>query len=224
MLSSNDLDLLCSTLTFWDDLTEPQKQMIPQMTSIKTYKKGTHILNTETECVGVIVVKTGALRTYIMSEEGKDITLYRLHPKDTCILSASCLLRNITFDVAIDAEEDSEIFLLNASTFSKLMDENIYVENFSYRITIDKFSEVMWTMEQILFMKFDQRLSIFLLDESVKTHSDTILLTHAQIAKYIGSAREVVSRMLKYFEEEGAVRLFRGGIELIDKSKLKKYL
>jgi CRP/FNR family transcriptional regulator len=105
--------------------------------------------------------------------------------------------------------------------FQKLMSSNVYVENFSYRSTIDRFSDVMWTMEQILFMSFDQRLSVFLLDESVKTQSDTIKLTHAQIAKYMGSAREVVSRMLKRFEADGLVQLTRGGIVLLDKKRLR---
>ena len=87
---------------------------------------------------------------------------------------------------------------------------------------IGRFSEVMWVMQQILFMSFDRRLAIFLLDESSKLGSDTIKLTHEQIAKYMGSAREVVSRMMKYFVTEGIVESSRqNGIKIIDKKRLR---
>jgi len=150
------------------------------------------------------------LRTYILSEDGRDITLYRLGPDEICILSASCILENITFDVHIDAEKDCEVLLVKSSVFQQICNENIYAENFSYKSMIDRFSDVMWAMQQILFMSFDKRLTIFLLDEVARTGSNTIVMTHEQIAKYVGSAREVVSRMLKYFENEGYVNLSRG--------------
>ena len=79
----------------------------------------------------------------------------------------------------------------------------------------------MWVMQQILFMSMDKRLAVFLLDETAKNGTDTVKLTHEQIAKYMGSAREVVSRMLKYFAAEGLVSVSRGGIRLIDKSRLR---
>ncbi|MBE5960150.1 MAG: Crp/Fnr family transcriptional regulator [Lachnospiraceae bacterium] len=222
MLTRQDTEYLWESLTFLEHLTKEEQELILTHTTKKKIKKGTSIYNGNTECVGVILIKSGVLRTFMMSEEGKDITLYRLRQNDICILSASCLLKNITFDVFINAETDSELYIIPAPIFSKLMEHNIYVENFSYRLTIDKFSDVMWTMEQILFMSFDKRLAVFLLDESNATHSDTLNLTHSQIATYIGSAREVVSRMLKYFEEEGIVTLTRGGITLIDKPHLKR--
>jgi CRP/FNR family transcriptional regulator len=143
---------------------------------------------------------------------------------ESCVLSASCILNNITFDVIINAETETEIFLLNVGTFSKLNNENIYVENFSYKNAVDRFSDVMWAMEQILFMSFDKRLATFLIDETAKTKTTDINLTHDQIAKYLGSAREVVSRMLKNFEAQGILKLSRGLIQIIDKDKLKKIL
>ncbi|MEG1296416.1 MAG: helix-turn-helix domain-containing protein, partial [Niameybacter sp.] len=121
-----------------------------------------------------------------------------------------------------DVEEDAEVLLLHTSYFAKLMQENIYVENFANKIAVERFSDVMWVMEQMLFFSFDERLALFLLDESSKTSSTTLKLTHEQIAKYMGSAREVVSRMLKYFEQEGLVSLSRGGVTLQDKTKLRK--
>ncbi len=78
----------------------------------------------------------------------------------------------------------------------------------------------MWAMQQILFMSFDKRLAIFLIDELAKTGGDTVRLTHEQIAKYMGSAREVVTRMLKYFANEGIVTLSRGAVTVTDREKL----
>lgn len=133
------------------------------------------------------------------------------------MLSASCILQNITFDVCVEAEEDTEALLIPSAQYQKLIKQNIYAENFTYSLVIDRFSNVMWAMEQLLFMRFDKRLAIFLLDELSKTGNPRINLTHEQIAKYMGSAREVVSRMLKYFAKEGMIEMSRGGIRILDK-------
>lgn len=208
-------------LPFWKHLTEQQKNDLLSCTTLRTVPAQTTLYSGASECVGIAVVKTGSLRVYITSLEGKEITLFRLYPNEICVLSASCLLDSITFDVSIQADAASEIYVIPSAFYKKLMEENIYVENCTYKLTIEKFSDVMWTMEQILFMGLDQRLAIFLLDESAKTHSHPISLTHAQIAGYIGSAREAVSRMLKYFESEGILKLSRGSIEITGLDKLK---
>ncbi len=206
---------------FWDKLTDAQKALLCRHTSDAVYKKGQNIHGKGGECTGAILVKRGLLRTYLLSEEGREITLYRLGPGDICMLSASCVLSNITFDVFVDAEEDSETLLINPSTFSTLSDQNIYVENFALNIASARFSDVMWAMQQILFMSFDKRLAVFLIDEVSRTGGDTVNLTQEQIAKYMGSAREVVSRMLKYFSSENLVEVHRGGIKLLNKTKLR---
>lgn len=213
---------LLTKLPFYKHLNTSEKAMLVSSASYVTYPKNSLVYNNSIECLGVVLLESGCLRTHMLSEQGRDITLYRLYSGDICILSASCLLKNITFDVSIEAESDSNAYVLNAPAFSKLMENNLYVENFSYKLTIDKFSDVMWTMEQILFMSFDQRLAVFLLDEAAKTNTTTLALTHAQIAKYMGSAREVVSRMLKHFEADGLIAQSRGGITLLDKSGLRK--
>jgi CRP/FNR family transcriptional regulator len=224
MLKEADQPFIETVLTFWDHLNPHQKTMLLENAMPVKYKRGENIHRGENDCVGVLLIKSGELRTYILSEDGRDITLYRLGPDEICILSASCILENITFDVHIDAEKDSEVILINSAVFQQICNENIYAENFSYKSMIDRFSDVMWAMQQILFMSFDKRLTIFLLDEVARTGSNTIVMTHEQIAKYVGSAREVVSRMLKYFENEGYVNLSRGKIEVIDKVQLKEII
>ena len=221
MVNQKDVAFIKSVFTFWDKLTPQQKSLILGNIVTVNYKAGENIHSGENDCVGVLLLQSGELRTYILSEEGREITLYRSGPNDICILSASCILQNITFDVHIDAECNSNVLLLNSTIFQEICNQNIYAENFSYKITIDSFSDVMWAMQQILFMSFDKRLAIFLLDEISRNNSESIHLTHEQIAKYVGSAREVVSRMLKYFEKEGFVALSRGEVNVIDKIRLK---
>lgn len=222
MLSNHDLQYIPQALTFWDKLTDTQKNLLINNITPVHYDKGTRIHSGENDCIGVILIKKGELRIYILSDEGKEITLYRLHDGEICVLSASCILDNITFDVHVDAEVDSEVLLIDSALYQQLCRQNIFAENFTDKLVIDSFSDVMWAMEQILFMSFDKRLAIFLFDEINRNQTDTVELTHEQIAKYIGSAREVVSRMLKYFAQEGIVELSRKGVRVIDKKKLKE--
>lgn len=206
---------------FWDELSEADREYICQNSFSVTYPKGTNI-HSGSDCSGVILVRSGSLRLYIMSEDGKDITLYRLHKGDLCMLSASCVLRSITFDVFVDAEEDSECDVIGGAVFAEISERNPNIKIFALETAVARFSDVMWVMQQILFMSMDKRLAIFLSDESARTGSDTVTLTHEQIARYIGSAREVVSRMLKYFASEGIVESSRKGIRILDKKRLRK--
>lgn len=224
MLKKEDLTYIKEHLTFWSKLSDVEKQLLENNIATIKYNKGENLHGAGKECLGLVLIKTGELRVYILSEEGRDVTLYRLTEGDSCVLSASCILNNITFDVLIDAEKDTEVLILNVGTFSKLSQENIYVENYVYKNTVDRFSDVMWAMEQILFTSFDRRLASFLYDEMIKIKSNKIKLTHEQIAKYVGSAREVVSRMLKSFESQGILKLSRGTIEIVDKDKLRKLI
>ncbi len=224
MLNQEDRNFLSSAFDFWSMLSPQEQELLNQNTATIFHNQGENIHSGSNDCVGVILVKSGVLRSYILSAEGKEITLYRLYPGDICVLAASCLIKNITFDVHIDAEVASEILLINSANYNQLVQKNIYMENFTLRLVIDRFSDVMWAMEQILFMSFDQRLAIFLLDEASKSGSLEIHLTHEQIAKYMGSAREVVTRMLKYFVAEGSVSLSRGAVTILDKKKLQSLL
>ena len=193
---------------FWEEISENDRDYICRHSVALTYPKGANI-HDGTECSGVILVRSGSLRLYMMSDEGKDITLYRLHKGDMCMLSASCVLQTITFDVFVDAEEDSECYVISGPAFSAVSEHNPNIKIFSLETAVSRFSDVMWVMQQILFMSMDRRLAIFLSDEAARTGRDTISLTHEQIAKYMGSAREVVSRMLKYFANEGIVEVSR---------------
>jgi CRP/FNR family transcriptional regulator len=215
------VDLFERTFPFWNQLHEQEQQHLLQSSCQMSFKKATNV-HDGNECTGMILIKSGMLRVYLLSEEGKEITLYRLFAGDMCVLSASCVLNTITFDVFIDAEEDSECVIVGGCAYEQLCAQNPDAKIFALESAISRFSDVMWIMQQILFMSMDKRLAIFLLDEVAKTGSDTIRLTHEQIAKYMGSAREVVTRILKYFVSEGILSASRSeGIRILDKSKLR---
>lgn len=214
-------ETLSRAFPFWNDLDDKAKQTMCQQSAFFSYPKGAAIHDGQ-ECTGVILVKSGCLRVYLLSETGKEVTLYRLNPGDICMLSASCVLQSITFDVFVDAEEDSECLIIASSAFSAVAENYPAVKIFALETAVSRFSDVMWVMQQILFMNFDRRLAIFLLDEMARTGDDTLHLTHEQIARNMGSAREVVSRMLKYFSSEGMTEVSRKGIKILNKQALRQ--
>ncbi len=206
---------------FWNEVSDDDKEYICRNSSSVIFNAGTNI-HDSTSCSGVIYIRTGFLRVYIMSDDGKDITLYRLHSGDICMLSASCVLKNITFDVFVDAEEDSECFVISGPAFADVSEKYASIKIFALETAVSRFSDAMWVMEQIHFMSMDKRLAIFLYEEITRIDTDIVRLTHALIAKYMGSAREVVTRMLKYFANEGIVELSRKGVKILDKERLKE--
>ena len=213
---------LACAFPFWNDLTADEQEMLCQYTRPVRYEKGARVHSPVENCVGILLLRTGQVRAYLLSEDGRDVTLYRLFPGEVCILSASCVMDSVNVDLYIDAEEDTEALCISAGIFRRLMQQNVYVRCYAYQLTAERFSDTMWTMQQILFMSADRRLAIFLTDELAKTGGDEVRMTHDQMAKYMGSAREVVSRMLKYFAQEGWVRLYRGSVQVLDKPKLQQ--
>lgn len=145
---------------FWDEVSEEDREFLCRSSLALTYPKGT-TLHDGSECSGVFLVRSGCLRVYMMSEEGKDITLYRLHGGDMCMLSASCVLQSITFDVFVDAEENSECYVISGPAFAAVSERNHKIRIFALETAVSRFSDVMWVMQQILFMSVDKRLAIF---------------------------------------------------------------
>ena len=221
-MTEKSIKELCSDVfPFWDTISDEQKTNLLRSTQKISFERGTNI-HDGGECTGIILVKSGSLRVYMLSEDGKEVTLYSLFAGDISILSASCVLNSITFDVFVDAEEDSECVIVGGCAFAELCENSHEAQVFALESALACFSDVMWVMQQILFMSLDKRLAIFLLDELAQQGGDTVRLTHEQIAKYMGSAREVVSRMVKYFATEGIVESSRGGIRVLDKPKLRR--
>ncbi|MBQ8768465.1 MAG: Crp/Fnr family transcriptional regulator [Oscillospiraceae bacterium] len=208
-------------LPIWDKLTKDQQERIAQVIEYRRVEKGTHIHDSSADCLGLVIVKSGQMRAYILSEDGREITIGRLFEYDVSLLSASCVMPDLQFNVMIEAEKDSEFWSIPACLFKNLMEESLAVSNYSRNLLSSNFSDLMWLMEQIMWKSFDKRLSSFLLEEMQLEGAPLLKITHEKIAAHMGTAREVVTRMLRYFQNEGMVRLTRGSIEIIAKEKLE---
>ena len=206
----------------WDKLTADQQQRIKSVSLLQKVKSGTVLHDGSPECLGMLLVRSGQLRAYILSEEGREVTICRFFEMDICLFSASCVMPNMQFDIFIEAEKDTEVWVIPACLYQNLMDESLAVSNYSHNLITSHFSDVMWLMEQIMWKSFDKRLAAFLLEEANLENTDSLKITHEKIANHMGTAREVVTRMLRYFQSEGMVKLTRGTIELTDKKKLNK--
>ncbi len=210
-----------SYFPIWDKLTKAQQEHLSSGVTFHRVKKGTIVHNGSLECTGLILVKTGQLRAYFLSNEGREITLYRLFDMDICLLSAPCIMRSIQFDVTVETEKDTELWIIPPYAYKTIMEESAAVANYTNELMASRFSEVMWLMEQIMWRSLDKRLAGFLLEESAIEGTDKLKLTHEIIANHLGTHREVVTRMLRYFQSEGMVRLTRGAVEVIDRGRLE---
>ena len=174
------------------------------------------------DCTGLLLVKSGQLRAYILSDEGREITIYRLFDRDMCLFSASCMMRSIQFEITIETEKDTELWIIPTEIYKSIMEESAPVANYTNELMATRFSDVMWLIEQIMWKNLDKRVASFLLEESSIEESDKLTLTHEAIANHLGTHREVITRMLRYFQSEGMVKLSRGTVTILDKEKLNQ--
>ncbi len=205
----------------WNDLNTAQKNLISDSLTARQVKKGTILHNGNLDCTGLLLIKSGQLRTYILSDEGREITLYRLFDMDMCLLSASCIMRSIQFEVIIEAEKDTDLWVIPAETYKSIMQESAAAANYTNELMASRFSDVMWLIEQIMWKSLDKRVALFLFEEASIEESNELEITHETIANHLGSHREVITRMLRYFQGEGLVRLSRGKITILDMKRLE---
>ncbi|MFA5467544.1 MAG: Crp/Fnr family transcriptional regulator [Sphaerochaetaceae bacterium] len=220
MLEKSDLEVLEENLPFWQAVSDSEREILTQGTIRFTHGKGTIVHEDRHKCTGLLLVVSGQLRIYIIGESGKQITLYRLFERDVCVLSSSCMIRNISFDVHIQAEKETTLLRIATDNYQEVGKTNSAVQNFTNEIVSSRFSDVMWVVEQIVFMSLDRRLAMHLLEQAAIASNDSFAITHEAIAHDLGTAREVVTRMLSRFQEDGLVALSRGGITLLDSSGL----
>lgn len=211
---------LANYFPIWDKLTSSQQERILSVADYKEVKKGTVLHDGGENCLGLLLVRNGQLRAYMLSDEGREVTISRFFEMDICLLSASCVMPNMQFNIMIEAEKDSQIWVIPACLYKNLMDESIPLSNYSHDLISFHFSELMWLMEQVMWKSFDKRLAEFLLEERAIEGADSLKITHEKIANHMGTAREVVTRMLRYFQSEGLVHLTRGTVDIVNPDDL----
>lgn len=205
---------------FWDALTPAWQAGLREAALPRRVGKGERVHNGSEDCVGLLLLQSGRLRVFIVTEEDREITLYRLFERDICLFSASCMMPSIQFDVMVEAEEPATFWQLPAKLYQKLMKECAPAALFTNELMATRFSDVMWVLDQILSKKLDARLAALLLEEAALQGEPRLSVTHEELARHLGSAREVITRMLKYFSAEGLVKLTRGGVALLDEGGL----
>lgn len=216
------MEQLRDYLPFWEKLDERQQRELNNKVQLRDFAAGRILHNGSEDCIGLLLVTRGRLRVYTVSGEGKELTLFRLFERDMCLFSASCILNSIQFDVTISAEEDTRALHIPPDVYKRLMAESITVAGYTNELIASRFSDVMWLMDQILYQKMDARLAALLLEEAELAEGEELNLTHDALANHLGSAREVVTRLLKYFQTEGLVTLARGRIALKDRARLEQ--
>ena len=214
--------VISSYFPIWNKLTPAQQSKLTESAVCRKVAKGTVLHNGSGDCAGLFLVDSGQLRAYILSEEGREITIYRLFEMDICLFSASCMIESLQFDVVIEAEKDSQLWLIPSEIYKGLMEDSVAISNYTNQIMASRFSDVMWLIEQIMWKSFDKRLASFLLEEAILEGSPLLHITHEKIANHMGTAREVVTRMLRYFQGEGLVKLARGAVQITDEKGLHR--
>lgn len=205
----------------WNKLTATQQDTINKSVALRSAKKGTLIHGGSADCTGLLVVRSGQIRAYILSDEGRQISIYRLFERDMCLFSAACIMNSIQFDIMIEAQKDTEFWLIPPEIYKNLMNESTAVSNYTNEIMAARFSDVVWLLEQIMWKSLDKRVASFLLDEAIIEDSLTLKITHEAIANHLGTHREVVTRMMRYLQNEGLIKVGRGTVEILSKKNLE---
>ena len=201
----------------WDQLQPLQQRRLLDSLSFQTVKRDTLLRGGSADCAGLLLIRTGQLRAFVYSEEGREITIYRLFDGDLCLFCAPCVIRSIQFDVTIQAE----IWSIPAGVYRNLMAESTAVSNYTNELMASRFSEVMSRMEQFMWRSMDKRVAAFLLQEASIEGTRELRITHEAIANHLGSHREVITRTLRDFQSGGMVRLARGMVTILDREKLE---
>ncbi len=211
-------------LPVFHKLPKEQQEILTNASQTRKFKKGELLHGGAERCTGLILVLSGQIRAFTISNDGREITVYRLFERDICLFSASCMMNSIQFDIAISAEKDTEVLIIPTDIYKAIMESSAPLANYTNEVMASRFSDVMWLMDQIMWKSFDKRLAEFLLNE-VNIEKTTVLkITHEEIGNHMGNPREVVTRMLKYFQNEGMVRLSRGTVEITDENKLNEVI
>ena len=208
----------------WNKLTDKQREKLTGTSSVKKYRKGEIVHNGSTECTGLILVTNGQLRAFALSQDGKEITLYRLFERDICLFSASCVMNSIQFDVTVTAEKDTQVLIIPSEVYKSITEVSAPLANYTNEVMASRFWDVMWLVDQIMWKSFDRRLAEFLINEAAIEGTDALKITHETIGNHLGNPREVVTRMLKHFADDGLISLSRGTIEITDKDGLERII
>lgn len=171
------------------------------------------------QCSHLALVTEGSARVYKIGENGREITLYRIGPGESCILTASCIMSQKPFPAFAVSEQPIQALIVSTADVVRWSNHEPAWRDYLFRLISDRLSDVISVVEEVAFRRVDRRLAGYLLQHTTDD-SDRIQVTHQSIASDLGTSREVVSRILKDFEQQGFISITRGAITLGDRHAL----
>lgn len=221
MTNKNKELYLKNNLPFFKNLSKKEIEKLLDSSYLEQYKQGELIHSKDKSCTGIVLVLDGQLKSFMSAISGKEITLFRLFEFDICMLSSSCVYQNLSYDINLQAEKDSSVIIIDSNFFKDLSSTNSSIQKFFLELTQNKLSEVMWVIEQVVFFNLEYRVANYLINQYYLDNSINIYTTHETIANNLGSAREVISRILKRLEKNNLLKIGRGYITITDIKGLK---
>ena len=209
-------------LPVFDKLTKSQQDTLTSSSFVRKFGKGELLHNGSQNCTGLLLVLSGQIRAFTISDDGREITMYRLFERDICLFSAPCIMNSIQFDITVTAEKETEVLVIPSEVYKSIMEASAPLANYANEVMASRFSDVMWLIDQVMWKSFDKRLADFLLNEASIEGTNILKITHETIGNHLGNPREVVTRMLRYFQNEGMVKLARGTVEICEERRLQE--
>lgn len=214
-----------SKMPFFSLAPADLQREISQVANVVHLGSGSYFLREGDSCQQFAILVTGRMRVFKLGENGHEITLYHVGAGEACPLNVSCILSDRPVPAMARVEEDVEAIVIPAPSFRRWMAQHESLRTFIFQTFASRLGEMMSLVEEVAFRRMDQRLARRLQDillQREKPARAAVEITHAELAADLGTAREVVSRLLKEFERLGAITLSRGRISLKDAALLRQ--
>jgi CRP/FNR family transcriptional regulator len=201
-----------SKIPFFTEAPAELRKALLEAAAVVHLEAGEYFLREGDTCAHFAIVVSGRMRVFKLGEGGQEITLYHVGAGEACPLNVSCILSDRPVPAMARVEEPVEAVVVAASTFRSWIASHESMRTFVFQMFASRLAEVMSLVEEVAFRRMDRRLARRLLDLLADHSNGQVEITHADLAADLGTAREVVSRLLKEFERVGAVQLTRGRI------------
>ena len=211
-----DTNVILDAFGFVRDAPDSLREELERDAKHVSLRAGTYYFHTGDPCKGVALLGKGSIRVFKTGENGREITLYHVFPGESCLLTLNSVMNGAPYPAEAFVEEDVEAALVPVPLFRSWVERDPSLRRFVFGVMSERLTKLMSLVDEITFGRLEQRLGDFLLDQFRKNQSRdlTLTMTHEHIASQLGSAREVISRLLKEFERRGILQLGRGRLTL----------
>ena len=213
-------DLLARAFPFYEDLYRAERDLLAQQARELHWEAGRVLMEEGITCRNIFWIVSGGIRVYKLSPDGREVTLYRIAPGDTCLISAACIMNSRAFPAIAETEMDTELLVVPAELFRRLLQSSSALQQYVLGKSLERLADVIQVIDTMAFTSRRTALANFLWQRVQETKHPAVTITHQALAVELGTAREVVSRTLKELQNQGIVRLGRGRIHVVDEAAL----